>query len=136
MKVEEKFNEATRLRPEGDRAVDAQLVTIDLPAFVEQIRNEKSWQGNDRNAITVFKTNGLRIVLIALHKDAEMIEHKADGIISLQLLEGEILCRDNEQSFNLGEGQMLALHEGVRHSIVAIEESIMLLTLTTTLLAN
>ena len=75
-------------------------------------------------------------MLIALHKNAEMIEHKADGIISLQLLQGEIFYKDEEQSFVLGEGQMLALHEGVRHSIVAKEESIMLLTLTTTLLAN
>ena len=40
--IENKFNEATRLRPEGNRAVDAQLVTIDLPAFVKQIRIEKN----------------------------------------------------------------------------------------------
>ena len=71
--------------------MDASLVTIDLNYFTKQIRDEKAWKDSDRNAITVFKTNGMRIVLIALHKDAEMAKHTADGMISVQVLEGQIL---------------------------------------------
>ena len=89
--MEEKFNEATPQRPQGDRIVDAPLVQINLPFFIEQIRKEKPWIDSDRNAITVFKTNGMRIVLIALHKGAEMIKHSAEGLISVQVLEGQIL---------------------------------------------
>ena len=43
----------------------------------------------------------MRIVLIALHKDAEMIKHTADGMISLQVLEGQILYTTEEQSVEL-----------------------------------
>jgi quercetin dioxygenase-like cupin family protein len=131
--MEEKLNEATTQRPEGDRIVDAALVRIDLPLFNKQIRNEKTWNDSDRNAITVFKTNGLRIILIALHKDAEMTEHKADGIISIQVLDGQILFSTQEQSVELDSGQMLALHERIPHSVKAIKETIFLLTLTTSL---
>ena len=131
--MEEKSNEATTQRPQGDRLMDAPLVTIDLSSFTKQIREEKPWKESDRNAITVFKTDGMRIVLIALHKDAEMIKHKADGMISLQVLEGQILFTTEEQSVELGKGQMLALHENVPHSVLAKEETIFLLTLTTTL---
>jgi quercetin dioxygenase-like cupin family protein len=131
--MEEKSNEATVLRPQGNRIMDAALVAIDIPSFSKQIKNEKPWNNSDRNAITVFKTNGLRIVLIALHKNAEMMEHTADGIISLQVLEGKILFTTKEQSVELGKGQMLALHENVLHSVFAKEETIFLLTLTTTL---
>jgi len=68
--MEEKFNEATQQRPEGDRVMDAAIVTIDLPSFIEKIKQESPWKDKDRNAITVFKTNGMRIVLIALHAGA------------------------------------------------------------------
>ena len=131
--MNEKSNEATTQRPQGDRVIDAPLVTIDLRNFTKQIRDEQAWKNSDRNAITVFKTDGMRIVLIALHKDAEMKEHIADGIISVQLLEGQILFITKEQSVELVSGQMLTLHKGIPHSVLAKEETLFLLTLTTTL---
>ena len=131
--MEEKSNEATIQRPQGGRIMDAPLVTINLGSFIEQIKAEKAWKDSDRNAITVFKTDGMRIVLIALHKDAEMKKHTADGMISVQVMEGQILFTTEEQSVELGQGEMLALHKNVPHSVLAKEETIFLLTLTTTL---
>lgn len=131
--MEEKFNEATPQRPDGDRLIDAPLVTIDLPAFMEQIKNESSWKDSDRNSITVFKTNGLRLVLIALHKGAELARHTANGIISVQVLEGQIRFNTDQQSVGLNKGQVLTLHKGIPHSVLAKEETVFLLTLTTTL---
>ena len=128
--MEEKSNDATEQRPKGERIVDAAQVKIDLRSFTEQIRAEKVWKDSDRNAITVFKSDGMRIVLIALHKDAEMKKHTANGIISVQVIEGKILFTTEEQSVELGNGQMLALHEGVPHSVLAKEETIFLLTFT------
>lgn len=131
--MEEKFNDATIQRPQGDRTIDAPVVIIDIPAFIEQIRNEKAWDENDRNAITVFKTNGMRIVLIALHKGAELAKHTAKGVISVQVLEGKMLFTTGDQPVELDKGQMLTLHEGIPHSVTAKEETIFLLTLTTML---
>jgi quercetin dioxygenase-like cupin family protein len=128
----EKYNEATLARPEGDRTMDSQLVMIDLPVFMKQIKDEKTWKDGDRNAITVFKTDGLRIVLVALHKGTEMIEHSAAGIISVQVLEGHLTFSADGQSVELEKGQLLALHEGISHSVVAKTETMFLLTLTTT----
>ncbi len=134
--MEEKYNESTLQRPEGDRPIDAPLVDIDLPMYIKQIKQESTWKESDRNAITVFKTNGLRIVLIALHKGAKMVRHTADGIISVQVLEGKIQFDTDQQSVELSKGQMLALHERIPHSVLAIKETIFLLTLTTTLMAK
>lgn len=134
--MEEKFNKATTLRPEGGSTIDAELVTIDLLSFIEQIRNEKQWKVSDRNAITVFKSIGMRIVLIALHNGTEIKKHIAGGKISVQVLEGQILFNTDEQSVELGKGQMLALHEGIPHSLLAKEETIFLLTLTTKLVGK
>ena len=131
--MKEKFNNATTQRPEGERTIDAALVTIDMNSFIELIKKEKVWEESDRNAITVFKTNSMCIVLIALRKGAEMNKHKADGLISLQVLEGQIMFKTDEQTVELGKGQMLALHEAILHDVLAKEETIFLLTLTTTL---
>ncbi len=131
--MEEKYNSATTQRPDGDRMIDAALVSIDLPMFIIQIKSEAAWENSDRNAITVFKTNGLRIVLIALHEGAEMVAHTANGMISVQVLEGKIQFNANSQTVELNSGQMIALHECIPHSVIALKETVFLLTLTTTL---
>lgn len=131
--MQEKFNDPTALRPNGERMIDAALVKIDLPLYMSQIKEETSWKDGKRNAITVFKTNGLRIVLIALHEGSEMARHTADGMISVQVLEGQIQFITDQESVELSKGQMLALHERVPHSVKAIRETIFLLTLTTSL---
>ena len=133
IKMDDKFNEATKQRSQGKRIMDAALVTIDLRSFTKQVREEKSWKESDRNAITVFKTDSMRIVLIALQKGAEMIKHTADGMISIQVIEGKIQFSTEEQSVELASGQILTLHENIPHSVLAKEETIFLLTLTTIL---
>ena len=123
-----KSNDSTPNRPEGARFLDAPLVPIDLTQYTQQIRREQAWEKTDRNAITVYKSQGMNIVLIALHKGAEMKRHTAAGIISLQVLEGLILFTTDDESRELGKGHMLALHEKIPHSVMAKEESVFILT--------
>ncbi len=127
--TQEKYNQATELRPEGDRLLDAQLVEIDLNSFRKQIKEEQAWVDSDRNAITIFKSDEMRLVLIAMHGGAELKTHTAPGIISVQVLEGEIVFGTAEKTANLTEGQMVTLHKGVPHSVFAKKESTFLLTL-------
>ena len=134
--MENKSNEATPQRPGGTRQLDAMMVTIDLPSFMKQIKEEKPWLESDRNAMTVFKTDGMRIVLIALHAGAEMAKHTANGIISVQVLEGRIKFSIDQQSVELTKNQVVTLHERIPHSVLAKEESIFLLTLSSPVMAN
>lgn len=131
--MEIKQNESTDLRPEGGRVLDAPLVSIDLNDFIKTIKEEPAWKNKDHNAITVYKTNGLRLVLMAMRKEAVIGRHTADGILSLQVLEGKINFTTDDKSVILEEGHMIALHKGLPHGITAIKESVFLLTLTTSL---
>ncbi len=128
-KTEEKYNDATLNRPAGERAIDAPSLLIDLPAFIRQIRQEDAWKKNDRNSITVFKTDDLRIVLGGLHEGAEMQPHKAEGITGIQVMEGLLEINTDELSTNLKKGQMVAIHKGCNYRVVAAEETIYLLTI-------
>jgi len=127
-KPQVKFNEATPLRPEGDRPLDAPMVQMDLNAFKKQIKEEQSWKNGDRNAITIFKNDLLRVVLVALHAGTEMKQHKTTGMLSLQVLEGQISFRTAMDTAELGLGQMIVLHADIMHSVYAHEESLILLT--------
>lgn len=127
--MENKSNEATPQRPEGDRMLNASLVTMDLNQFIEQLKNESTWRESDRNSITIFKSDNMRIVLLGLHDGAELKTHTANGIISVQVLEGHIKFTTEPQTAELQKGQMLALQKQVPHSVVALKESFFLLTL-------
>jgi quercetin dioxygenase-like cupin family protein len=128
--MEAKHNESTELRPEGGRLMDAPVVTIDVPKFIKQIKSEPAWEKNDRNAMTIYKTNGVRIVLMALHEGAVMEKHTTNGIVSVQLLDGEINFNTEDHSVTLKKDQMVAVHRNVPHSLTAIKESAFLLTVT------
>lgn len=124
-----KSNESTPLRPEGERELDAPMVTIDLLSLKTQIKEEETYKNSDRNAITVFKSGTMRIVLVALHEGAEMKTHTAPGIISVQVLEGNISFKTEQKTADRTTGQMLALHAGIPHSVIAKKDSVFLLTL-------
>ena len=100
-----------------------------IASDIEQIKNEPTWKTNDRNSVTVFKSETMRIVLMGLHENAELKSHKANGVISIQTLEGKINFVTEMQSVILEKGQMIALEENIIHSVMALKVSFFLLTL-------
>lgn len=122
-------NHATAQRPEGDRILDAALVEMDLNKFLTQLKSEKAWIDGDRNSVTIFKSETMRIVLLGLHEHAELKAHKANGVISVQVLEGKIEFATADRKSVLEKGQMVALQANVVHSVTALSESFFLLTL-------
>lgn len=127
--MENKSNEATPLRPQGERMLNAPVVEIDLYRFINQIKEEKPWIETGHNSITVFKSDKLRIVLIGLNANASIKEHLAASVISVQVLEGKIDFTVEGKIITINKGQMLALQKDIPHSVYASEESFFLLTL-------
>jgi len=128
IKVENKSNEATALRPEGDRILDAPLVEMDLNNFTAQIKDEITWTTTDHNSITIFKSDNTTVVLIGVHQNAELKRHKAYGNIHVQVLEGKINFCTEQQTVSMEKGQMIALKADIPHSVLALEDSFFLLT--------
>ena len=127
--MNEKHNNATYNRPAGDRVIDAPSLTMNLPAFTRQIKDEDAWHKNDRNSLTVFKTSEMTIVLGGLRKDAEMSPRKAEGLMTLQVIEGTLEITTDLLDTTLYSGHLIVIHKGCNYRIVATEESIYLLTI-------
>ena len=126
--MENKSNESTPQRPEGDRVLNAPMVEMDLNRFITQVREESTWKDTDHNAITIYKDEKVRLVLIGMHAQAELKTHTAPGLICVQVLEGSINFTAEDRTATLQKGQMVTLHERIPHSVVAVEESFFLLT--------
>ena len=125
--MELKRNDATLNRPEGDRVIDAPYVFMDLGQFIKQIKTEETWNKNDRNGITIFKTENFTTVLTCLHKDASIRDNTVDGIFQVQVLSGRIRVTTNDGDVDMEEGQMIVFHPGIRHTIEALKKSSLLL---------
>ncbi len=126
--MEERHNESTINRPEGDRPVDAPLVQIDIPDFIKRIKKEKAWRKNDRNAITVFKSDKIRIVLVVMRKKAELTTERPENIFSLQVLDGKVKLHTAEKTIEVRQDEMFVLHANIPYKIIAEKKSIFLLT--------
>jgi quercetin dioxygenase-like cupin family protein len=110
--MEMKRNEATLNRPEGDRVIDASYVFMDMDQFIKQIKGEVAWDKNDRNGITIFKTENLTTVLTCLHKDARIKDNSVDGIFQVQVLGGRIRITTADGDIDMEEGDMIVFHPG------------------------
>ena len=122
-----KRNEATLNRPEGDRVIDAPYVFMNLGQFIKQLKNEEAWNKNDRNGITIFKTENVTTVLTCLHKDAMIKDNSVDGILQVQVLGGRIRVTTADGDIDMEEGEMIVFHPGIRHTIEALKKSSLLL---------
>ncbi|HEY5773243.1 MAG TPA: hypothetical protein VIS75_11460 [Chitinophagaceae bacterium] len=126
--MENKRNEATLNRPEGDRVLDAPYVFVNIPEFIRQLKSEEAWQKNDRNGITVFKTGRVTTVLTCLHAKGILKNNLVDGIFTVHVLEGIIRVKTPDGDVDMQANQIMAFHQLVDHSIEAMMDSVILFT--------
>ena len=129
MEMINKSNSATPQRPDGDRVLDASLVNLDLNASIAQLQNEVAWKEKDRNSVTLFKSDELRVVLMGLHKGVIVPTHTAPGMITVQVLEGHIHFFTGDTCTSLEKGQSIVLHKKLPHSLEALNDTFLLLTM-------
>lgn len=115
-------------RPDSNRLLDAPMFNVDLPSAIKRLKLEEDWISGKHNAVTLMKSERMRIVLIAMHQGNEMKMHQSNGPISVHILEGKLQFTAENESSILQKNQLLTLHENIKHGLIAIEETIFLLT--------
>ena len=77
----------------------------------------------------IVRTAHLELIRSVLHKGRAVPEHKVDGELTIQCIEGKLSVRAHGLTIALAVGELLFLAGGVPHSIAADEDSSALLTL-------
>jgi quercetin dioxygenase-like cupin family protein len=101
---------------------------FDLEAEFDRLKAEAAWSSG-HNARTLAKYDDLRVVLIALQRDARLPEHQTEGRVSVHVISGHVQVRASGRTFNLRSGGLLTLDPAIRHDVTAVDESAILLTI-------
>lgn len=129
--MQEKYNNATQQRPDGARPLDAAIIPIDIPKYINQLKEEEAYAKNGKNAITVFKSDRITITLIVLKEKQSFHpgQNEDTAIMSIQLIKGHLTFESLGTITTINEGQLLTLHQQLSFNVSAISDSICLLML-------
>jgi quercetin dioxygenase-like cupin family protein len=116
-----------RARPHVAPAAAA-FTELDLPAEVSRLQAETTWS-TGQNARTLIKYDTLRVVLVALQAGRSLPEHRTEGRLTILLISGHLEVKAAGRTFNLHSGGLLALDRNLAHEVLALRESVVLLTI-------
>lgn len=103
--------------------------TSSLTDLARDLLAQATTPGSDRAARTVLggRDRVLRHTVMALRAGAELAEHTAPGDASLQVVVGRVRLSSPSGSTEAAVGSLVAI-PAERHSLTAIEDSVVLLT--------
>jgi quercetin dioxygenase-like cupin family protein len=104
---------------------------VELGAEVDKARQQRL-EKRDRIMHSLVNWPNLKIIIVAMPAGLSWPQHSTTGRISVQVLNGRIRMKALEQTFELGEGKVLALESSIIHDVEALEDSEFLLTIAKT----
>lgn len=128
-----------RAREHPERRFAAPALRYDLNDVAEQLEVASGEQAGGRRASpahvqeTLYKgsdtnTGPTTVALFAFEAGAELPQHVARGVVTIQVLQGKIQVAAEGQDHVLHDQQILILAPNVRHDVRALAPSRMLLT--------
>lgn len=120
-------HEPTYTRQHGPMEIPIRIVRFDDQ--IGSLKKEPAWKNGERAAKTLVKEGRLRVVLTLMRPGTALHEHRTEGAVTIQCLDGRIRLQARGRAIELLEGEMAALDSGVEHSVEAITESVFLATI-------
>jgi quercetin dioxygenase-like cupin family protein len=104
-------------------------MTFELAEVAHEMRGESAYGREGHTARTLVREADLRIVLLAMQAGSILKEHRVDETASVHTLTGHVRLRFADRFAELPNGRLLTIERGLAHSVEALEESLVLLTL-------
>lgn len=104
-------------------------VTENMPALIDTMKHSYTWLKGELNALILLNCVGKQIVLTALHGKTEVKSFLSKGSVTIQIIEGSIVFNTRKDSVLLNAGQSLTFNEKAKYSLITLEESVFLLTI-------
>lgn len=112
----------------GPRPLTESLMAFDLRQEIAALREEPAWTEGDRNARTLVKSAGIRLLLASLRESAEIHEQHGEGPVSIQMLEGRATLRAAGAEVALETAALASIGAGRPWSLRADSQSAVLVT--------
>ena len=118
----------TSARPAGGHLAPASVHHLQLDELADGLIARLP--GHRRQTETLARESGVSVVLMAMEAGDALDEHAAKGAVTIHLLRGHASLAAEGSDRELRPGDLVMLQPGVRHDILAVEQSVVLLTLT------
>ena len=110
-----------------NRRISGTTIKLSLPDEARVVK-EQIAGGKERAARTLIKDGPLRATLVGLRAGGSLAAHKADGPITVHVLEGAIEFEAEGERWTLETGSLFALDAGLTHSVASPGGGLFLLT--------
>lgn len=121
-------NNENRLREAPSERFAGTEHFFDLNEQATALQNDGSSPQRGHRQITLHHRGAITMVLFAFEADGELKDHSANGLVTIQALDGEFEVGTAQKNHVLTAGMMVVLDPKVVHSVRAREASRMLLT--------
>ena len=117
-----------RLRPHPSERLTGPAVVLRLPEFARALDAEPHPATKGHRQVSLAHRGSLRLVLFTLDAGGELPEHRAPGHVVIHCLEGQLDVGAAGRVERLGADDALLLDPDVPHTVKALADSRMLLT--------
>jgi len=117
-----------RLRPHPSERLSGPAVLLNLPEFTQALYAESHPSKQGHRQVSLVHRGPLRLVLFALEAGGELPEHRAPGHVVIHCLRGQIEVEALGARERMGANEALVLDPDVPHTVKALIQSEMLLT--------
>jgi quercetin dioxygenase-like cupin family protein len=119
--------EQSRRRAPRERFAGTEHV-YDLGQMAAQLRAEPRPATDGHRQMTIARHGLAALVLFDFEAQGRLVDHAADGLVTIHVLAGHVQVRTAEGDHDLDAGTLLVLSPGVRHDLHASMPSQVLLT--------
>lgn len=111
------------------RALTGPLLRFTLAEEAARLRTETSFRESDRNARTLTKAGAFRLVLVVFRAGATFDENDQRGSVALQVLDGRVDVRVEEDATQIGAGEIAVVSPEHPWKALAVTDGLLLLHL-------
>lgn len=117
-----------RLRRAPGERFEGPSHAFHLDAVAARLRAEDHPARRGHRQMTIFQRDHVTHVVFAFDQGGGLSEHKAPGLVTIQVHAGKLRVVEEGREHEMPAGSVLVLDPDVPHSVEAMEESVMLLT--------
>jgi quercetin dioxygenase-like cupin family protein len=99
-----------------------------LAEIAEKLRAEPHPATDGHRQMTIAHHGSVALVLFDFEAEGRLVDHVADGLVTIHALTGHVQVKTSEGEHELGAGTLLVLSPGVAHDLHASVPSQVLLT--------
>jgi quercetin dioxygenase-like cupin family protein len=101
---------------------------FDPATLIAEMMREEGYRRAGHTAHTLVLTDDLRVVLLVMKARSTIAEHQVNETAAVHVLSGRIRLELPARVVEVGAGELFVLGAGLRHNVLALEDSAYFLT--------